>query len=73
MDEWQVLYAVLGVGMDASQQEPKAAYGKLVIETHPDKGGSTRLSQWVNKAYAVLGDPMKRRLYAKGKEWYDDA
>jgi curved DNA-binding protein CbpA len=63
-------YATLGVARDASSDEIKRAYRRLVAEHHPDKhGGSVaakRRFQAVAEAYAVLGDESKRRRYDLG-------
>jgi curved DNA-binding protein CbpA len=57
-------YATLGVQRDATQEQIKAAFRRRSSEVHPDKpGGSTEAMQAVNKAYEVLGDAERRKLY----------
>lgn len=59
-------YEVLGVGRGATQDDIKRAYRDLALRYHPDKNGSKEaenLFKRVNEAYAVLGDPEKRRQY----------
>jgi molecular chaperone DnaJ len=59
-------YEVLGVGRNATQDEIKRAYRDLAMRYHPDKNKSKEAEERfkrANEAYAVLGDPEKRRQY----------
>jgi len=61
------LYEVLGVSEHASDAEIKRAYRRLARENHPDARpddpeAEARFKE-VSTAYAVLGDPEKRRRY----------
>ena len=47
-------YNILQVPESASAEEIKFAYRRLVLEHHPDKGGSILLMQLINEAYEVL-------------------
>jgi curved DNA-binding protein len=63
----QDLYQELGVARDASVEDIKKAYRKLASTLHPDKNpgnekAETRFKN-VNRAYHVLVDPEKRKLY----------
>src|SRR6185436_13253678 len=61
------LYDSLGVKKDASQDEIKKAYRKLVREHHPDKNPGDAAAEAkfkeVQAAYDVLSDPEKRKQY----------
>ncbi|HVC87842.1 MAG TPA: molecular chaperone DnaJ [Gaiellaceae bacterium] len=58
------LYEALGVSKNASQDEIKKAYRKLVREVHPDTNpGSEERFKEVQGAYDVLSDPGKRKQY----------
>jgi hypothetical protein len=41
---------ILGVGPDATAEEIKAAYAKLMRVAHPDQGGTTGLAAQINAA-----------------------
>ncbi len=61
-------YAILGVSRDATQDEIKQAYRRLVKEWHPDlnpnrhKEAEERFKA-IQEAYEVLSNPEKRRQY----------
>jgi DnaJ-class molecular chaperone len=61
-------YQILGVPTNAADAEIKKCYRKLAMRYHPDRNPSNE--KWanakfkeINEAYAVLGDPQKRRQY----------
>ncbi len=61
-------YEVLGVPRDADAKAIKKAYRKLAMKYHPDrnpgkeKDAGHRFKE-INEAYAILGDPEKRKQY----------
>lgn len=61
------LYAILGVGKDASPEEIRKTYRKLALQSHPDKnpGDSSAADRFkeINRANAILSDPNKRAIY----------
>lgn len=57
------LYKVLGVEKTADINEIKRAYKKLVRTKHPDKGGDQNEFQEIQKAYDILSDENKRKVY----------
>ena len=61
------LYDTLGVKKDASQDELKKAYRKLVRQHHPDKNPGDAAAEAkfkeIQAAYDVLSDPEKRKQY----------
>ena len=61
-------YQILGVPRNASDEEIKKAYRKLAMQYHPDRNPGKE--KWanekfkeINEAFAILGDPEKRRQY----------
>ncbi|GBC98726.1 Chaperone protein DnaJ [bacterium HR17] len=61
-------YAILGVSRDATPEEIKQAYRRLVKEWHPDLHPENRQAaeerfKEIQEAYEVLSDPQKRRQY----------
>lgn len=64
-------YEILNIGKNASQNEIKKAYHKLIIKWHPDKNmdnleeAKKRFIE-IDTAYRILSDPNKRKLYDSG-------
>jgi curved DNA-binding protein len=60
-------YQELGVSRDASEDEIKKSFRKLAGKLHPDKHAGDKKTEArfkaVNRAYQVLSDPKKRKLY----------
>ena len=56
-------YDVLGLGRDATDQEIAAAKRRKAKETHPDVGGSEEAFDQMQRALAVLTDPVKRKKF----------
>lgn len=56
-------YKILGVHRAARVDVIRVHYRRLMQQdaNHPDLGGDTRKAAIINKAYAVLSDPAKRR------------
>lgn len=56
-------YSTLGIPRDADQDTIKAAFRKLAMKHHPDRGGDPNEFQKINQAYETLSDPDKRAQY----------
>ncbi|GAB4320561.1 MAG: molecular chaperone DnaJ [Promethearchaeota archaeon] len=67
MTEKRDYYEVLGVDRNASQQEIKSAYRRLVKkyhpDLHPDDPDAREKFKEVSEAFSVLSDPEKRQRY----------
>lgn len=66
----QNYYAILNVGTDASTEEVKNAYKKIVLVFHPDKfsdqekrDAAQRKFLSIQRAHEVLSDPALRYIY----------
>lgn len=59
------LYEVLGVSVDADEQEIRSAFRNLARRYHPDAGEGSSPDEFrrVVEAYETLGDPERRRQY----------
>jgi len=61
-------YEVLGVSRDADDKAIKKAYRRLAMKYHPDRNPGKQQEanekfKEINEAYAVIGDPEKRKRY----------
>lgn len=56
-------YQILGVAPDASTEEIRAAWRRLSMEHHPDRGGDTETMARINAAYECLSDAQRRKKY----------
>lgn len=57
------LYTLLGCTKESTLDEIRAAYKKLAMTRHPDKGGSEDEFKELKFAYEVLSDNEKRAIY----------
>ncbi len=72
----QDLYETLGVSRDADGDTIKKAYRKLARQLHPDVNPDPETQERfkdVTRAYEVLSDPEKRRMYDLGGDPFNGA
>ena len=72
----QDLYETLGVSRDADGDTIKKAYRKLARQLHPDVNPDPETQERfkdVSRAYEVLSDPEKRRMYDLGGDPFNGA
>lgn len=68
------LYKALGIEQDAKDADIKKAYRKLAMKHHPDKGGDPDKFKEISRAYEVLSDAEKRKVYDRyGEEGLDSS
>ncbi|MCP9448117.1 MAG: DnaJ domain-containing protein, partial [Nitrospira sp.] len=64
---WMDYYRILGVSREASDDDIKKAYRKLVLQHHPDRNPGSREAEEtirrINAAYEIIGNPETRRSY----------
>lgn len=60
-------YGLLGIAVDANDEDVRRAWRRLALEWHPDRAGvgTTAAFQRISIAYAVISDPVARRVYDK--------
>jgi hypothetical protein len=64
----KTFYEILGLDPGCSNAQIRKAFGKISLEYHPDKGGSTNVFQFLAMVRDVLLDTKKRKQYdAEGK------
>lgn len=56
-------YKILGVNAKATPEEIKVRYRSLMMEAHPDKGGTTEAAAKLTMSYNTLMDRKARKLH----------
>jgi curved DNA-binding protein len=59
-------YNTLGISKSASEADIKAAYRKMAMKHHPDRGGDEKKFKEVTEAYETLSDPQKKQMFDMG-------
>ena len=59
-------YNTLGITKSASEADIKAAYRKMAMKHHPDRGGDEKKFKEVTEAYETLSDPQKKQMLDMG-------
>jgi len=72
-------YAILSLEKTASSGEIGSAYRRLARNFHPDKDGDSEQFMKLNKAYEILSNPAKKKVYdyqrglRDANPWRDDS
>jgi hypothetical protein len=58
-------YSILHLTMDATIEDIKTSYRKMVKETHPDTAGKEKRDNFekIHKSYSILKNPIARKSY----------
>ncbi|GEM07668.1 hypothetical protein Rt10032_c03g1685 [Rhodotorula toruloides] len=59
-------YGILGIERNPTVTEFRAAYKKLSLETHPDRGGDEERFKEIKASYEFLTDERRRERYDQG-------
>ena len=73
MPKKRCYYEVMGLSMDATDEDIKKAYRQLALSLHPDKNldkaeAASNEFKTLQEAYDVLSDPKERKFYDKHKD-----
>lgn len=64
----------MGLDKSATHEDIIKVYKRLIIRCHPDKGHDPKIFKEIQKAYNVLSDPKKKKIYDEyGEEGLTDA
>jgi len=59
---WDKFWA-LGLIFGSNLAATKQAYKKAALKHHPDKGGNPEVFRKISRAFEVLSDPEKKKVY----------
>ena len=74
-------YAILGINVNASEEEIKKGYRTQAMKHHPDKHANAaikdkqhheKMFKEVNEAYSILSDKKQREIYDNGNDMNEE-